>query len=116
MDAHDFTTQPVAATWGADAEWVEHRGLKNMFSIGRSAAYVHVLNGDFESKVLRRKGCIKGRRLYNVASVRAFLASLRSDVDPRLSAKCKKANKASIEAKREKAEREKEKPKLKGKS
>jgi hypothetical protein len=114
----NFTTEPVAVSWGADTEWVDHRGLKNMFSIGRSAAYTHVQNGDFRSVCLRRKNCIKGRRLFCVQSVRDWiekqLAQQESGqvekIDPRLSAKCKKANKASINARREK-----EKPKTKGK-
>jgi hypothetical protein len=107
---NNFTTQPVAVSCGADPEWTDWRGLKNMFSIGRSAGYTHIENGDFRSKVLRRKGCIKGRRIIEVASVREFIAKQSDEVDPALSAKCKEANKAS-----QKAKREKEKPKPKGK-
>lgn len=113
MDTN-FTTQPVAATWGADPEWLDHRGLKNMFSIGRSAAYRHVQNDDFRSVVLRREGCIKGRRLFDVQSVRDYIAKQLAEqesgevekVDPRLREICLNANRrmqASQKAKREKA-------------
>jgi len=109
MDTN-FTTQPVAATWGADPEWVDLRGLEARFNIRRSSAYTLILSGSIRSVVLRRRGTIKGRRLIDVASVREFLASQTDGVDPRMSANCKEANKASIKARREKA-----KPKTKGK-
>jgi hypothetical protein len=91
MDGN-VTTQPVAATWGADAEFVDLRGLKQRFSIGRSLAYLLIECGDIKSKVLRRAGNIKGKRLIFVPSVREFIASLPGEVDPRLSTICKEAN------------------------
>jgi hypothetical protein len=100
----NFTTQPVAAAWGADPEFVDLRGLKNIFGIGRSLAYRLIEHGDIRSVVLRRKGCIKGKRLINVESVRTHLAKLTEeakesefgDVDPRLSALTRKASRAML--------------------
>jgi hypothetical protein len=92
MDAHGFTTQPVAAPWGADPEWVDHRGLKNMFGIGRSLSYLLIEHDDIVSKVLRRKGCIKGKRLFFVPSIRQYIAKQSDEVDPRLTTICKNAN------------------------
>jgi hypothetical protein len=106
MDTN-FTTQPVAATWGADPEFVDWRGLKSRYSIGRSLAYLLNEQGEIKSKVLRRKGCIKGKRVFVVASVDEYIARQSDEVDPALSANCKEANKASLKARREKAEREK---------
>jgi hypothetical protein len=97
-----FTTQPVAATWGIDPEWIDLLGLQARFGIKRSNAYALISEGAIRSVVLRRKGTIKGRRLIDVASVREFLAAQTSDVDPRLSELNRKAQKASVEAKREK--------------
>jgi hypothetical protein len=97
IDAHTFTTQPVAATWGVDPEFVDLRGLEARFSIKRSAAYTLISQNLIRSVVLRRKGTIKGRRLVDVESVRSFLASQPSDVDPQLSANCRKANRARRE-------------------
>ena len=97
----DFTI----AEPGADvAAFTDFAGLKRLCSIGRSAAYTHYQNGDFRSVVLRRPGCIKGKRLIFVPSVREFLASQSDEIDPRLSAICKSAN-ARMQEKR--AEREK---------
>jgi hypothetical protein len=98
-----FTSAPV----GTDAaEFCDHSQLKQRFGIGRSLAYLLNGHGDIKSKVLRRKGCIKGKRLWNVASVREFLAKQSDEIDPRLSANCKAANRVMREkqkAKREKA-------------
>jgi hypothetical protein len=111
----NFTTQPVAATWGADAEFIDLPGLKSRFSIGRSAAYTLIENGDIRSVCLRKKGCIKGRRLIHVQSVRDWIEKQLAEqesgevekIDARLSANCKKANRRMREKK--KAEREKAK-------
>src|SRR5213595_354404 len=103
----DFTI----AEPGADvAEFTDFAGLKRLYSIGRSAAYTHIQNGDFRSVVLRRPGCIKGKRLIFVPSVREWIAKQLAEqesgkadkVDPRLSAICKRANR---EMRKKKAER-----------
>jgi len=110
FDAMDgnFTTQPVAATWGADAEFVDLTQLKQRFGIGRSLAYVLIDNGDIQSKVLRRKGNIKGKRLIYVPSVREFIAGQSDEIDPRLAAKCREANAVMREKKKAAAEAEAE--------
>jgi hypothetical protein len=99
MSERTFTTQPVAASWGVDPEFVDLRGLEARFAIRRSSAYTLISEGAIRSIVLRRRGQIKGRRLVDVASVRIFLASQPSDVDPQMSANCRAAQKASAEAK-----------------
>jgi hypothetical protein len=96
-----FTTQPVAASWGIDPEFCDFAGLKHQFGIGRSLAYVLIERGDITSKVLRRRGNVKGKRIISVDSVRRYIASQSDDIDPRLSAVCKKANRAMLEKKRE---------------
>jgi hypothetical protein len=100
-----FTTAPVAASWGVDPEFVDFPGLEKKFGVKRSLAYVLISEGAIRSVVLRRRGTIKGKRLVDCASVRAFLASQPTDVDPQLAANCRKANRVM---------REKEKTKQKG--
>jgi hypothetical protein len=70
-----FTTAPVAASWGADAEFVDFRGLQSLFGIKRSLAYLLIADGAIKSVSLRRRGALKGKRLIDVASVRDFLNS-----------------------------------------
>ncbi len=86
-----FTTQPVAASWGVDPEFVDLPGVEKKFGIKRSLAYVLISEGAIRSVVLRRRGTIKGKRLVDCASVRAFLASQPADIDPELAANCRRA-------------------------
>jgi hypothetical protein len=87
----EFTTQPVAASSGVDPEFCNFAGLLSRFGIGRSLGYTLIERGDIRSLVLRRKGCIKGKRLISIHSVRQFLEKQSDDVHPRLRAVCKKA-------------------------
>jgi hypothetical protein len=110
-DALNFTTQPVAASWGVDPEFVDLTGLEARWGIRRSLAYVLIKDGSIKSVCLRRRGQIKGKRLVNCASVTEFLNSQPTDVDHALSEHCRKANRV-MQAKREgreKAKAEKEK-------
>jgi hypothetical protein len=70
-----FTTQPVAASWGVDPEFVDLPGLQARFGIRRSLAYLLIEEGSIKSVSLRRRGALKGKRLIEVASVRDFLNS-----------------------------------------
>lgn len=57
-----------------DPEFVDFGGLYRMFGIRRSHAYVLADRGHIKSVSLRRPGSLKGRRLFDVQSVRDFLA------------------------------------------
>jgi hypothetical protein len=103
-DIATFTTAPVAASWGVDPEFVDLPGLESKFGLKRSLAYVLISEGAIHSVVLRRRGTIKGKRLVECASVRAFLASQPTDVDPQLAANCRKA--VRVRREKEKAGRE----------
>jgi hypothetical protein len=78
------------------------RGWKEGVEFAGANAYTLISEGAIRSIVLRRKGCVKGRRLVDVASVRRFLASMPDDIDPAMSANCRKAQVASQKAKLEK--------------
>jgi len=77
----NFTTQPVAASWGVDPEFVDLAGLRERFGIRRSLAYLLIEDGAIKSVSLRRAGAAKGKRLIHVGSVREFLQS-RMEVEP----------------------------------
>ncbi len=57
-----------------DPEFVDVPGLYAGYGIKRSLAYSLLADGSIKGCSLRRKGQLKGKRLFNVASVRAFLA------------------------------------------
>jgi len=94
---NEKTTAPLQPSTAVDAEFVDFRGLEARYGIRRSLAYVLISEGAIRSVCLRRRGQIKGKRLIDVASVRNFLAARPTDVDPRLSENCRKANHARTE-------------------
>ena len=69
------TTALVTASPANGAEFVDAHGLRTMFGIRRSLAYVLVADRKIRSVSLRRKGHLRGKRLFDVASVRAYLYS-----------------------------------------
>lgn len=73
MKAH-LTTEEVAVTSKHDPEFVDVEGLRERFGIKRSLAYALLNDGAIKGVSLRRRGQVRGKRLFNVESVRAFLA------------------------------------------
>jgi Helix-turn-helix domain len=54
-------------------EWCDARGAKVIFGFSRSHLYQLVADGKIKSACIRRKGSLRGRRLFNCESIRAFL-------------------------------------------
>jgi len=73
------TTAPVEASPSSsvDPEFVDVAGLRERFGIKRSLAYLLIDDGAIESVSVRRRDALKGKRLFNVQSVRAFLNASR---------------------------------------
>ena len=75
----DKTTVSVHATpayvAGQDPEFLDAAGLQSRFGIKRSLAYSLLADGSIKGVSLRRRGRLRGKRLFDVASVRAFLRS-----------------------------------------
>jgi hypothetical protein len=73
------TTSPVRATpayvAGADAEFLDAVGVRERFGIKRSLLYELLSEGCIRSASLRRRGCVRGKRLFAVDSIREFLAT-----------------------------------------
>ena len=71
------TTAPVHATpvyvAGQDPEFLDARGVEGRFSIRRSLLYELHNGGHIKSVSLRRRGQSRGKRLFSVDSIRAFL-------------------------------------------
>jgi hypothetical protein len=70
-----YTAAPVTASPANDAEFVDAPGLHSLFGTKRSLAYALLAEGCISGCALRRKGKQRGKRLFDVASVRAYLAS-----------------------------------------
>jgi hypothetical protein len=58
-----------------DPEFVDCKGLEAGWGIKRSLAYSLLADGLIRGVSLRRRGQLRGKRLFDVASVRAFLRS-----------------------------------------
>jgi hypothetical protein len=75
----DQTTAPVrvaqASATQDDPEFLDAAGLQTRFGIKRSLAYTLLGDGAIKGVSLRRRGQLRGKRLFDVASVRAFLRS-----------------------------------------
>jgi hypothetical protein len=74
----DQTTAPVSATpaevAAANPEWLDALGVHARYSIRRSLLYELDKDGHIKSVSLRRRGRSRGKRLFSVDSIRAFLA------------------------------------------
>ena len=70
--------RPPRAAW-PDPEWVDCRGLEAVFGIKRSLAYALLADGKIRGVSLRRRNQLRGKRLFEVDSVRSFLKSQMRD-------------------------------------
>jgi hypothetical protein len=58
------------------AEYVDLSGLEQRFNIRRTLAYQLIKEGKIRSIIIQKPGTARGRRLIDLASLRAYLASL----------------------------------------
>ena len=72
-----LTTDPVHATpayvAGQDPEFLDAVGVRARFGIKRSLLYELQNGGQIQSVSLRRRGRSRGKRLFSVGSIRAYL-------------------------------------------
>jgi hypothetical protein len=69
----ELTIVPVAISDGASPEFVDVEGLRQRFGIRRSLAYALLKDGVIRGVSLRRRGQVRGKRLFDVQSVREYL-------------------------------------------
>jgi hypothetical protein len=72
---HQFTTQPInlGAVHAAGPEFVGYQEARMMFGLSRTHLYKLGKEGLIRTVSLRGRGTTRGRRLYSVDSIRAFL-------------------------------------------
>jgi len=66
-----MNTQP-----SQQAEWIDTKKVKAIFSIGKTTLYRLAATGKIESVSLREDTKQRGKRLFSCASIRSFLESL----------------------------------------
>jgi hypothetical protein len=76
LDLGRHTTSPIKIASGAVIpEWADHKTARLMFSLSRSHLYALTADGKIKSAVLRKRGAVRGRRIFCCESIRAFLNS-----------------------------------------
>jgi hypothetical protein len=72
------TSQPIqAASVTAQPEFADHKGVRGLFGLSRSFTYNLAAEGKIQSVSLRRPGTVRGRRLFDCASIRNYLAAAK---------------------------------------
>ena len=103
----DLTTIPVHVTpsevTGFNPEWLDSAGVEARFSIRRSLLYQLLDDGLVKSISLRRRNCLRGKRLFSVDSIRAWLSARPTDIHPGWSKLSRKAQLESVKSKKRKA-------------
>jgi hypothetical protein len=59
-------------------EFLDCKGLQHRFGISRSLAYELIQRNAIRSVSLKKRGALRGKRLFDVASVRLYLNSLEA--------------------------------------
>jgi hypothetical protein len=62
-----------AACVTASPEFVDAKGLRSLFGISRAHGYLLAGEGKVRTVCIRRPGAVRGKRLWDCASVRSFL-------------------------------------------
>ena len=57
----------------ADREWVRVKDAVRLFGIGRATLYSWMADGRLKSACIRKRHCVRGIRLINVASLRSLI-------------------------------------------
>jgi|GEM_PF-3553749 len=70
----ESTTAPVtASSYAGFPEFADTHGIRQLYSLSKTHLYNLLEEGKIQACVLRRKGAVRGRRLWNVASIRNYL-------------------------------------------
>jgi hypothetical protein len=66
--------KPIGVAWvSSQPEFGDHKGVRAQFGLSRAHAYALVAEGKIRSVCLRRPGATRGRRLFDLNSIREFL-------------------------------------------
>lgn len=72
---NDTSTKPQSAAATSLPEFADHRTARALFGLSRSYLYKLTIERKIRSVSIRKPGALKGRRLFDCASIRAFLES-----------------------------------------
>jgi len=70
---NDLDSKPKTAAATSLPEFADHRTARALFGLSRSYLYNLANERKIRSVSIRKPGALKGRRLFDCASIRAFL-------------------------------------------
>src|SRR5262249_21928359 len=70
-----WTADPVTASPGSDAEFCDSPGVFHRFALKRTYLYELERLGLIKGCSLRKRGAVRGKKLWSIASIRAYLTS-----------------------------------------
>jgi hypothetical protein len=73
MDNHAYTTETINIAHDATPEFGDSKVARQMFSLSRAHLYRLHAEGKIKSSCLRQRGKLRGRRLWYLPSLRAYL-------------------------------------------
>lgn len=79
MDNHACRTETIKIANDATPEFGDSRVARQMFSLSRAHLYRLHAEGKIRSSCLRQRGKLRGRRLWYLPSVRAYLHANMED-------------------------------------
>jgi len=74
--------RPTSVVVSLHTETTDYLGVQELFGIRRGLAYHLAETGQIESISLKEKGEVRGKRLFDVRSIRKFLDSKRENRQP----------------------------------
>jgi hypothetical protein len=69
------SSEPQPAAVNALPEFADHRTARALFGLSRSHLYILANERKIRSVSIRKPGALKGRRLFDCASIRDFIAA-----------------------------------------
>jgi hypothetical protein len=72
--------KPIGVAWvSSQPEFADHKGVRALYGLSRAHAYQLASEGKIRSVCIRRPGAIRGRRLFDCASIRSFFNKCSRD-------------------------------------
>lgn len=71
----ESTSEVSAGAFTSSPEYVDSKGLRAVFGLSRSLGYALIDEGKVKSVCLRKRGALRGKRLWVADSVREYLNS-----------------------------------------
>jgi hypothetical protein len=73
------TTDPLTASAANDVEFTDSPGVNRIFTLKRGHLYLLEQEGLIKGVSLRRRGAARGKKLWDVGSIRRYLAAQMKD-------------------------------------